>query len=64
MSFFIWGNFYKEFERYVKKALYVSSSHHRGPVKETLEEFVYWDFGEKENAYLCSSSMGPQDIKS
>jgi hypothetical protein len=36
--------FYEVFERYVKKAMLMGSSLHRGCVGEPGGRFVYWDF--------------------
>jgi hypothetical protein len=61
---FIWGNFYKEFERYVKKGLVSGQLSSNGPVGKPGEVCLLEILREKENVYLGSSSVDPEDIKS
>jgi hypothetical protein len=64
-TFLYLRNFYKEFEICVKKkALYTGSSPHRGSVGETGGVRLLGLLREKENAYLCSFFLDPEDIKS
>jgi hypothetical protein len=44
INFFIYGNFNKELERYVKKVSSAGSSLFRDRLKENLKGLVYWDF--------------------
>jgi hypothetical protein len=62
-KFLYLGEFYKEFERYVKKDLYTGSSLHWAPVGETGQVRLLGLLREKENAYLGSFLLDSEDIK-
>jgi len=63
INFFIWGNFYMEFERHAKKRPCNRAALSIGPCW-TWRGLFTGTFERKENAYLGSSSVGPEDIKS
>jgi hypothetical protein len=60
INFFIQGNFYKEFEKYIKKALKAGSSLHTGPVKGNVEGFIYWDFRERKRNHIWAPLLWTQ----
>jgi hypothetical protein len=63
-KFLYLGEFYKEFERYVKKGLVSGQLSSQGPVGEPGGVRLLGLLREKEKAYLGSSSVEPEHIKS
>jgi hypothetical protein len=64
-NFFIYGHFYEEFERYVKKEFCKWQLSPKGPLLGNLEGVrSLGNFLEKENAYLGSFYLDPDGVKS
>ena len=63
-NFFVYGNFYKKFERYVKRPCERVALSVGAPAGESGGGSFAGNFERKKNAYLGSFFLDPEEVKS